>query len=144
MKMQDTNSKGDCSLHVLGFPSNQFYRQEPGKEEEILNCLQYVRPGKGYIPTFDMFSKVEVNGKDAIPLYKWLKYMCPRPTNKIAFTNYIPWTPVLGTDIEWNFEEFLIDHKGQPIRRFSADTLPLEFEKDISDAIDACQKNMSQ
>ena len=70
--------------------------------------------------------------------------MCPRPTNKIAFTNYIPWTPVLGTDIEWNFEEFLIDHKGQPIRRFSADTLPLEFEKDISDAINACQKNVSQ
>lgn len=51
----------------------QFYRQEPGREDEILNCLQYVRPGNGYIPKFDMFSKVEVNGEDAIPLYKWLK-----------------------------------------------------------------------
>ena len=67
--------------------------------------------------------------------------MCPRPTQKISFTKYVPWTPVMATDIEWNFEEFLLDHKGRPIRRFSADTLPLEFENDIKRAIEACKKD---
>lgn len=141
--MYDQNGRktNKCSLQVLGFPSNQFYRQEPAKEHEIMNCLRYVRPGKGYIPKFELFSKVDVNGEDAIGLYKWLKYMCPRPTQKISFTKYVPWTPITTTDIEWNFEEFLLDHKGRPIRRFSADTLPLEYENDIKRAIDACKKD---
>jgi len=65
--------------------------------------------------------------------------MCPRPTAKVSFTQYIPWKPVMITDIEWNFEEFLLDHKGKPIRRFSADTLPLEFEKDIVEIIGKCK-----
>jgi len=106
-----------------------------------MNCLKHVRPGKGYIPRFELFSKIKVNGDDANELFKWLKYTCPRPTERVSFRQYVVWKPILVTDIEWNFEEFLIDHRGRPVRRFSADTLPLEYEKDIVEAIKECKKD---
>jgi len=139
----DGRKTNRCSLQVLGFPSNQFGHQEPGKEHEILNCLEYVRPGKGYKPQFDMFSKVDVNGEKTIGLYRWLRDMCPRPTTRITSGQYTLWKPITITDIQWNFEEFLIDHRGQPVRRFSADTLPSSYEKDIVEMIEECKKDMA-
>lgn len=131
-----------CSFQVLGFPSNQFGHQEPGKNHEIINCLKYVRPGLNFVPKFKIFSKCEVNGAGAIGLFKWLKYMCPRPTNILSSGNHFLWKPIEITDIRWNFEEFLLNHRGEPVRRYSADTLPLTFEKDIVAAIDKCKKEI--
>lgn len=106
-----------------------------------MNCLQHVRPGKGYQANFQLFSKVNVNGKDATPLFTWLRESCPRPTIRIANKPVMLWSPVTTTDIEWNFEKFLINEYGRPVRRYSADTLPNTFKQDIIDAIRECEKN---
>lgn len=60
-------------IEVIAIPSNQFGLQEPGVGEEILNSLKYVRPGRGFEPDFDMFTKCDVNGANEIPLYTALK-----------------------------------------------------------------------
>lgn len=91
-------------LAVLGFPCNQFGKQEPGDAEQIGAFCQ-----KNYGVTFPMFEKIEVNGDGAHPLYRYLK------SEKAG---------ILGTEaIKWNFTKFLIDRTGKPVRRFgSADT----------------------
>src|SRR5690349_3196018 len=76
-------------LVVLGFPCDQFGHQEPGTEDEIASFCE-----TSFGVTFPMYSKVEVNGKDAHPLYQWLK------TEKKG---------VLGGAIKWNFTKFLVD-----------------------------------
>ena len=61
-------------LSILGFPCNQFGYQEPAANEtELMNGLKYVRPGSGFIPSFDIFAKGDVNGKHEFPLYTYLK-----------------------------------------------------------------------
>lgn len=97
---------------VLGFPSNQFSKQEPGTDAEI----KFFCTSK-YDVHFDMFSKIKVNGDDANPLYKYLK------DEKGGF---------LGFDsIKWNFTKFLIDSNGKVIKRFASSTNPVTLEKDI-------------
>lgn len=95
----------DKGLAVLGFPCNQFGRQEPGTATEIKEfCTQ------NYGVTFDMFSKIDVNGDNATPLYKTLTSLNLEPA---------------GTgDISWNFEKFLLDKEGNVIARFSPRTKP--------------------
>lgn len=89
----------DRGLVILGFPCNQFANQEPGSAESISEgCLI------NYGVTFQMFSKVEVNGPNAHPLYKYLKAALP------GFP---------GNEIKWNFGKFLLDRNGTPIKRFS-------------------------
>jgi glutathione peroxidase len=103
---------GKKGFEVLGFPCNQFGKQEPGTEADIRSfCdLQYgVR--------FPLFSKVDVNGPAAHPLYEFLK------KSKPGF---------LGTRrIKWNFTKFLIDRHGRPMKRYSPQTSPSAIEKDI-------------
>ena len=90
---------------VLGFPCNQFGGQEPGDANEIKTFCQ-----TKYGVTFPLFSKVEVNGSGAEPLFEYLKNSCPG---------------VLGSSaIKWNFTKFLIDRSGKPIRRFAPTTAP--------------------
>ena len=97
---------------ILGFPSNQFSNQEPGTEKEI----KFFCTTK-YDVTFDMFSKVEVNGDGAHPLYKFLK------EEQGGF---------LGFDsIKWNFTKFLVNQKGEVLKRYSSSTNPSKIEKDI-------------
>jgi glutathione peroxidase len=85
---------------VLGFPCNQFSNQEPGNEQEIKNFCSL-----NYSVTFPMFAKVEVNGKDAHPLFNYLK------KEQKGF---------LGTEfIKWNFTKFLIDKNGRVVKRFA-------------------------
>ncbi|WP_024953799.1 glutathione peroxidase [Sulfurospirillum arcachonense] len=103
------NQKG---LSVLGFPSNQFLEQEPGTEKEIKSFCTLT-----YGVEFDMFSKVDVNGDDEIPLYKYLK------KQKSGFLG-------LGT-IKWNFTKFLVDRQGNVVKRYAPSTKPREIEKDI-------------
>lgn len=96
-------------LVVLGFPCNQFGNQEPGDEESIRKgCMV------NYGVTFPMFSKIAVNGKDAHPLYKYLK----------SELGGFP-----GSRIKWNFTKFLIDKNGKPVKRFSPITKPEKIEK---------------
>ena len=97
---------------ILGFPSNQFSNQEPGTDKEI----KFFCTSK-YNVHFDMFSKIEVNGDGADPLYKYLK------KEKGGF---------LGFDsIKWNFTKFLIDSNGKVVKRFGSSTNPVKLEKDI-------------
>lgn len=93
------------SLVVIGFPANNFGKQEPGSNPEIATFCQ-----KNYGISFPMMSKVSVKGNDIDPLFKWLTEQ-PNPD----FTG----------DIGWNFEKFLIDENGRLIRRFKKNISPL-------------------
>jgi len=99
-------------LEVLGFPCNQFAQQDKGSDSEIAGfCM------KNYGVSFPMFSKIEVNGDQAHPLYKYLK--------KEA-------RGVLGTEkIKWNFTKFLINKDGQVVKRFAPTSKPQAIEKHV-------------
>ncbi len=101
------NNKG---LTILGFPCNQFANQEPGGKTEIETCIL------NYGVSFQMFDKVNVNGKEAHPLFKFLKKALPG---------------TLGGRIKWNFTKFLIDSEGSPIKRFGPSTKPEDIEESI-------------
>ncbi len=99
-------------LEVLGFPCNQFGAQEPGSEDEIASFCEV-----NYGVTFPMFSKVDVNGDEAAPLYKWLKKEKPG---------------LLGTGaIKWNFTKFLVDRSGEVVARYAPNDTPESMRPDI-------------
>ena len=113
------------NFHVLGFPTDIFAHQEPGENyEEIFHSLYYVRPGNGFTPNFQMFDKVDVNGKKEIPLYRYLKSSCPPPIEKFELMADLPYLPYKKSDIRWNFEKFLVDRKGKAVMRISPGTKP--------------------
>lgn len=97
---------------MLGFPCNQFGAQEPGSDAEILEFAT-----SKYDVTFPMFSKIEVNGDGAAPLYKWLK--SERPGDGAS------------AEITWNFEKFLVDGSGNVLERFSPITTPEQVAEAI-------------
>ncbi|EUJ19790.1 glutathione peroxidase [Listeria aquatica] len=99
-------------LEILGFPCNQFLRQDPGTNEEILAFCE-----RNYGVTFPMFQKIKVNGKEADPLYKYL----------VKETG--------GKKIEWNFAKFLVDRDGNIVERFSSKTKPEAIEATIQTAL---------
>lgn len=101
----------DKGLVILGFPCNQFANQEPGDEASISDGCMI-----NYGVTFPMFAKVDVNGKAAHPIYKYLK------NEKGGF---------LFSCIKWNFTKFLIDKNGNTIKRFSPTTKPEKIEEYI-------------
>jgi glutathione peroxidase len=103
----------DRGIVVLGFPCDQFGHQEPGDESEIKNFCSLT-----YDVTFPMYAKVDVNGAHAHPLYKWMK------GEKSGF---------LGTEaVKWNFTKFLIDGRGEVIKRYAPTDTPEKIEKDIA------------
>ncbi|RLS35502.1 MAG: glutathione peroxidase [Planctomycetota bacterium] len=101
---------------VLGFPCNQFGAQEPGTAEEIKEFCK-----ANYDVTFDMFSKIDVNGEKAAPLYK---YLTGKDTN-----------PKFAGPIGWNFEKFLIGRDGKVVARFKPPVSP--DSEDVVKAIEA-------
>ena len=102
----------DRGLVVLGFPCNQFLKQEPGNSEEIGEFC-----ASNFGVSFPMFEKIEVNGPAAHPLYRWLKDAR---------------RGVLGTQrIKWNFTKFLLDRTGAPVARYAPRTEPQQLEKEI-------------
>ena len=102
----------DQGLTVLGFPCNQFGAQEPGSESEIGAFCQ-----KNYGVTFPMFSKIEVNGENAHPLYKFLT------REKRGF---------LGSEkIKWNFTKFLVGRDGEVVGRYASTATPQSLEGSI-------------
>ena len=122
-------------LAVLAFPSNQFGHQENSAGEEIVNLLKHVRPGNGFEFKGELFDKVEVNGENEHPLFKLLKKALPAPSDDteslMSNPNFFVWKPVKRTDIAWNFEKFLIDKEGKPVKRYSRNFLTKDIEEDI-------------
>ncbi|XP_025714324.1 epididymal secretory glutathione peroxidase [Callorhinus ursinus] len=105
-------------LVVLGFPCNQFGKQEPGENSEILLGLKYVRPGRGYVPNFQLFEKGDVNGEKEQKVFTFLKLSCPHPSEVLGLFRHISWDPVKVNDIRWNFEKFLVGPDGVPVMRW--------------------------
>ena len=101
----------DQGFEILDFPCNQFMGQAPGSAEEINTFCTL-----NYQTTFPRFAKIKVNGKEAEPLFDWLKKEKSGP---------------LGARIEWNFAKFLINREGQVVERFSSKTDPLKMEEAI-------------
>jgi glutathione peroxidase len=112
-------------LAVLGFPCNQFGKQHNNKDWETLDMLKNVRPGGGFEPKIDLFTRNDVNGADALAVYKYLKSALPFPVDDCGGLggDYIigeaTWSPVMRGDVGWNFEKFLINQNGKPVARFS-------------------------
>ncbi len=101
----------DKGLEILDFPCNQFGHQAPGTEDEIQEFCTLK-----YKTTFPLFAKIDVNGKDAEPLFGFLK------KQKGGF---------LGNDIKWNFTKFLVSRDGTVVERYAPVTKPEKIESDI-------------
>jgi len=98
----------DKGLEILAFPCNQFGRQEPKSNAEIKQFAA------SYNAKFTIFSKIKVNGKDAHPIFLYLRSALPG---------------LLGTSIKWNFEKFICNREGAPVKRAAVTTAPMHFEK---------------
>jgi len=103
-------------LVVLGFPCDQFGHQEPGDEAEIKNFCSL-----NYDVSFPMFAKIDVNGSDTHPLYKYLKHEAKG---------------LLGSEaIKWNFTKFLVDKDGEVVKRYAPTDTPQGIEKEVAAAL---------
>ncbi|KAJ1103590.1 hypothetical protein NDU88_001011 [Pleurodeles waltl] len=133
--MNELQGKYPRRLVVLGFPCNQFGYQENCTNEEILNSLKYVRPGRGFEPNFTLFKKCDVNGRDTHPVFAYLKDKMAAPDDNsaslITDPKFIVWSPVHRSDISWNFEKFLIGPEGEAFKRYSKDFQTINIEPDI-------------
>ncbi|KAK9478372.1 thioredoxin-like protein [Lipomyces japonicus] len=101
---------------ILGFPCNQFGRQEPGTDEEISSFCTL-----NYGVTFPVLKKIDVNGDSADPVYKFIK------SKKAGILGF--------RGIKWNFEKFLIDSKGQVVQRYSSVSTPESIEPEVEKLI---------
>jgi glutathione peroxidase len=106
----------DRGLVIVGFPSNEFGSQDPGSNDEIASFCQL-----NYGVSFPMMAKAQVNGKDAHPLWQWLKAQAPG---------------LLGSEgVKWNFTKFLVGRDGQVIKRYAPTDTPESLRKDIEKAL---------
>ncbi|XP_054163510.1 phospholipid hydroperoxide glutathione peroxidase-like [Oppia nitens] len=103
-------------LRILAFPCNQFLNQEPGCDVDI---KEFVKKNNA---RYDFFSKVDVNGDNAHPLWKWLREQQ---------------SGIFGNSIKWNFTKFLIDKNGVPVKRFAPITSPNKMDADIQAVLNA-------
>lgn len=111
-ELEQLNKKyKEDGLEVLGFPCNQFASQDPGSNEEVHQFCQL-----NYGVTFTMFEKVDVNGENAHPLFKYL-------TSEAK--------GLLNNKIKWNFTKFLIDSEGNVVKRYAPTVTPSKIENDI-------------
>uniref|UniRef100_A0A452FPN7 glutathione peroxidase n=1 Tax=Capra hircus TaxID=9925 RepID=A0A452FPN7_CAPHI len=118
-------------LVILGFPCNQFGKQEPGENSEILATLKYVRPGGGFTPNFQLFEKGDVNGEKEQKFYTFLKNSCPPTSELLGSPGRLFWEPMKVHDIRWNFEKFLVGPDGIPIMRWYHRTTVNSVKMDI-------------
>ena len=105
----------DAGLEIIGFPCNQFGKQEPGTADEIKNFCE-----SNYGVSFELSEKIDVNGSNAHPAFKYLKSELKGKLND---------------SIKWNFTKFLIDRNGVPFKRFSATVGPEEIKPFIDELI---------
>jgi len=106
-------------FEILGFPCNQFGRQEPDSNETI----KQFAISKG--ATFPIFEKIHVNGKKSHPVYNFLR-------SKIG--------GIMGSSIKWNFTKFLCDKNGVPVQRYAPPTKPYDIKKEIMELMGLSQK----
>lgn len=110
--LEDLHQKyKDSGLVVIGFPCNQFMGQEPVNNDDMQSACEI-----SFGVTFPLTEKIDVNGKNTHPIFKYLK------NNLGGF---------LGSKIKWNFTKFLIDAKGNPYKRYAPTTKPQSIENDI-------------
>lgn len=103
---------GEKGLVILGFPCNQFGQQEPGDDSEIKSFCDL-----NYAVSFPLYTKIDVNGDNAHPLYTYLKSEAPG---------------IMGTkSIKWNFTKFLVNKAGKVVKRYPPTTKPEAIEADI-------------
>lgn len=125
----------EMGLEILGFPCNQFGEQEPGTDAEAATFCKL-----NYGVTFPIFSKIDVNGENASPLFYYLKKQAPflgfdesNVSNKLLkmmiAEKYPEW--FVGDEIKWNFTKFLIDQDGNVIKRYESTVDPGEMAEDI-------------
>jgi len=107
----------DQGFAVLGFPSDQFGNQEPGSNAEIKQFCTLT-----YGVSFPLFAKIDVNGRDAHPLYRWLRRRK---------------SGVFGDAIKWNFTKFLVGRDGQIIKRYGSAIKPAKLVPDIEAALNS-------
>lgn len=105
---QEYKEKG---LVILGFPCNQFAGQEPLSNDQMEESCQI-----NHGVSFQLTEKIDVNGDDTHPIFKYLK-------NELG--------GILGSNIKWNFTKFLINKEGKPVKRYAPTTVPKSLEKDI-------------
>ncbi|OIQ17893.1 MAG: glutathione peroxidase [Bacteriovorax sp. MedPE-SWde] len=114
--MQKLYEKYEGKVEVLAFPCNQFGKQEPGNSSEIQEFCDLT-----FNVSFPIFEKVDVNGENAHPLFKYLQKEKPG---------------LLGSEkIKWNFTKFLIDKNGEPVKRYAPQVKPLDISEDIEDLL---------
>ena len=121
----------DKGFEVLDFPCNQFFEQAPGSDEEIKNFCT-----TNYGTTFKRFSKIDVNGEGADPVYKYLRGQAPSATEDEKSQELYEFLSskgfnTSGDDIKWNFTKFLIDKDGNVIKRFAPTDDPEKIETEI-------------
>jgi glutathione peroxidase len=120
----------DRGLEVLGFPCNQFKGQEPGSDAEIQEFCK-----TSYDVTFPVFSKIDVNGPEADPLYQYLRAAAPGdfgPQYGGFFDAISTINPEAGQDdVKWNFTKFLIGRDGAVIKRYEPPVAPDDIKADL-------------
>lgn len=125
---------------ILDFPCNQFMEQAKGNDEEISSFCTLK-----YDTTFPRFKKIDVNGENESPLYTFLKNAIVERDNKgfsvknvlLSLTSKINGKSVKKSDIEWNFEKFLVDKNGNVVKRFAPTVTPEQIESEIEKLLSA-------
>ncbi|WP_366521493.1 glutathione peroxidase [Micropruina sp.] len=127
---------GDRGLEVLGFPSNQFFGQEPGTDAEIQDFCKTT-----YDVSFPVFAKIDVNGPDADPLFAFLRSQAPGDFGPAYGGFYESISKAMPdaapSDVHWNFTKFLIDPEGRVVRRYEPPTQPGDIAPDIEALLSA-------
>lgn len=125
------NEKG---FEILDFPCNQFGNQAPGSDDEIHEFCAL-----RYKTTFDQLAKIDVNGENEEPLYKYLKSEMPDEEIKglkakiaMGAVKKMSTTTKQDADIKWNFTKFLVDKNGLPVKRFNPTVTPEKLDKEIA------------
>ncbi|CAM2928262.1 glutathione peroxidase [Skermania piniformis] len=123
--------KQDAGLEILGFPCNQFRGQEPGTDAEIQDFCRVT-----YDVTFPVFARIEVNGPDATPLYRYLRAEQPGdfgPQYGKFYEVISRMMPDAGRDdVKWNFTKFLVDRNGNVVKRFEPTVEPAAIADEVA------------
>lgn len=127
----------DKGLEILDFPCNQFLNQAPGTDEEIVEFCQLK-----YGVSFKTFSKIDVNGSNADPLYAFLKKATPADKENEETSSFMKvlkdlGQSIVGSNIKWNFTKFLVDRNGNIVGRYSPTYKPENMEAKIQELLES-------
>ncbi|MHB8062605.1 MAG: glutathione peroxidase [Ruminiclostridium sp.] len=125
----------DKGFEILDFPCNQFLNQAPGTDEEIVNFCQL-----NFGVKFKTFSKIDVNGKNAEPLFTYLKAATPSDLENSETSSFKKvlmglGQSIIGTNIKWNFTKFLVDQDGNVVARYSPTFKPEDIDDKIAELL---------